>query len=511
MIHVRPGAIGKNDGTSWTDAFASWPDALAAVSTLKNEIWIAGTNIVTETIPTKAFTFPAVIRGGFTGVECALSERPEGHRSVIDGQNNFDTFNFSNTESITIDSIEFLRGGYRGLKKTSSAGDVTLTNCVFYGCTRGMGNWDGNGNSNISYQYGGGGAGLYGSGSAKATVVDCRFEGNIISGGVSDTGSGNGGFGGGLYVGSFGGGADIYRCSFVTNYMMRNFDSSRANMAALHVYNTHTTVDECSFYGHYAEGIADVHGSCSGSIFRRCSFVGNYGGGSGVLSVKLDNATDTALVENCTFAYNVSHGLNCVRGATAVTNCIFYGNLVKVNATAAADLRVAADATATVDYCLFAVPESEGSTICVSETTAGTLEIGPHCIYGNPLFVTPTNTVMAQVKSPEGATMPRALPTNWSWSWSKPVPTFGQVVDYNVHLRGGCGYFDETTGEPVREYAAKKAASSPAIDAGDPRSDYKDEPDTPAGWHGRRVNLGAYGNTPWATLSPFPGAAVYLR
>ena len=511
VIHVRPEAVGKNDGTSWTDAFASWADALAAASSLKNEIWVAGTNFVAETIPTKSFTFPAVVRGGFTGVECAVAERPAGLRSVVDGQNLFDTFKFSNTDDLLVDSIEFLRGKYRGLKKTTSAGNVTITNCVFYGCTKGNGNWDGQGNSNVSYQYGGGGAGLYGSGSAKATVVDCRFEANIISGGVSDTGSGNGGFGGGLYVGSFGGGADIYRCSFVTNYMTRGFDSSSASMAALHVYNTRATVDGCSFYGHYAAGIADVHGNCSGSVFRRCSFVGNYGGGSGVLVVKLNNATDTALVENCTFAYNVSHGLNCAKGAVAVTNCIFYGNLVKANATAAADLRVAADATATVDYCLFAVPESDGSTFCVSEATAGTLEIGPHCIYGNPLFVTPTNTVMEQVKSPEGATMPRALPTNWSWGWSKPVPTFGQVVDYNVHLRGGCGYFDETTGEPVREYAAKKAVSSPAIDAGDPRSDYKDEPDTPAGWHGRRVNLGAYGNTPWATLSPFPGAAVYLR
>ena len=381
---------------------------------------------------------------------------------------------------------------------------MTLTNCVFYGCTIGKGNWDGNGNSGVSYQYGGGGAGLYGNGSAKATVVDCRFEANIINGA-----GGNGGFGGGLYVGSFGGGADIYRCSFVTNYMTRGFDSSRANMAALHVYNTRATVDGCSFYGHYSEGIADVRGSCSGSVFRRCSFVGNYGGSSGVLSVNLNNTTDKALVENCTFAYNVSHGLNCVKGATAVTNCIFYGNLAKANATAAADLRVAAAATATVDYCLFAVPESDGSTICVSEATAGTLQIGSHCIYGNPLFVTPTNTVMEQVKSPEGATMPRALPTNWSWSSSKPVPTFGQVMGYNVHLRGGRGYFDEKTGELVDEYC--RAGQSPAIDAGDPASDFRNEPNCKYGYHGKRVNLGAYGNTPWATMTTKPGFFILLR
>ncbi|MBO4709613.1 MAG: hypothetical protein J5727_07540 [Kiritimatiellae bacterium] len=511
VIHVRPGAIGKKDGTSWTDAFASWADAVAAASSLKNEIWVAGTNIVKETMPTKAFSYPAVVRGGFTGVECAASERPAGLRSVIDGQNNFDTFKFSNTDDLLVDSIEFLRGKYRGLKKTTSTGNVTLTNCVFYGCTKGNGNWDGNGNSNISYQYGGGGAGLYGSGSAKATVVDCRFEANIISSGTSDTGSGNGGFGGGLYVGNFGGGADIYRCSFVTNYMMRNFDSSRASMAALHVYNTRATVDGCSIYGHYAEGSVDVSGSCAGSIFRRCSFVGNYGGSTGILKVSLSSATDKARVENCTFAYNIAPALNCSKGDVAVTNCIFFGNLAKTNATAAADILVAANATASVDYCLFAVPESEGSTICVSETTAGTLQIGPNCIYGDPLFVTPTNTVMEHVKSPADATMPRALPTNWSWSWSKPVPTFEQVMGYDVHLRGGCGYFDEKTGELIKGYIKKVAGQSPAIDAGDPTSDYHGEPDCKYGYHGKRVNLGGYGNTPWATMTMRPGIYIHVR
>ena len=501
VIHVRPGAVGRNDGTSWTDAFTSWTEALRAASSLKNEIWLAGTNIVNETMATKAFTFPAVVRGGFRGWEESAAERPIGLRSVVDGRNQFDTFNFSNTDDVLVESIEFLRGGYRGLKKTASAGNVTLTNCVFYGCTKGKGNWDGNGNSNVSYQYGGGGAGLYGSGSAKATVVDCRFEANIIN-----SAGGNGGCGGGLYVGSFGGGAEIYRCSFVTNYMQRNFDSSRASMAALHVYNTRATVDGCSFYGHYSEGSVDARGTCDGTVFRRCSFVGNYGGGTGVLQVNLNAATDKTLVENCTFAYNIAPALNCTKGAVAVTNCIFYGNLAKANATTASDLRVAADATATMDYCLFAVPESDGSTICVSETTTGSLRIGPNCIYGDPLFVTPTNTVMEQVKSPDGATMPRALPTNWTWSWSKPVPTFEQVMGYDVHLRSHFGYM---AGGECHRYFRQ---NSPAIDAGDPKSDYSLEPWIPGfGYHGRRINLGAYGNTPEAAMSHFRASVLIVR
>ncbi|MBR2355645.1 MAG: right-handed parallel beta-helix repeat-containing protein [Kiritimatiellae bacterium] len=507
VIHVNPEAKGNNDGTSWLDAFTTWSDALDEASAVKNEIWVAGTNLVKEAMSTKAFAFPVTVRGGFTGLECAASERPAGLRSVIDGQNKFDTFNFNNTGSMTIESIEFLRGGYRGLKKTASAGDITISNCVFYGCTRGLGNWDGNGNSNISYQYGGGGAGLYGSGSAKAKVVDCHFEANIIN-----SAGGNGGFGGGLYVGSFGGGAEIYRCSFVTNYMQRNMDSSAASMSALHVYNTRATVDGCSFYGHYSDGIADVRGSCSGSIFRHCIFVGNYGGRIGVLQVNLSNTNDTTRIENCTFAYNlgsINPALMCTKGAVAVTNCIFYGNLTRINATAAVDIRVAADASATVDYCLFTVPEEDGSTICVSATQTNALQIGTHCVYGDPLLVTPIETVLFDVNAPPEQETPRSMTSGWNWSWSNPFPKFETRISYKVHLRGGLGYFDEKTGARVIDY--RESELSPAVDAGDPNSDYSMEPDTNSGWHGKRVNLGAYGNTPWATLTRYPGAAVYLR
>ena len=47
---------------------------------------------------------------------------------------------------------------------------------------------------------------------------------------------------------------------------------------------------------------------------------------------------------------------------------------------------------------------------------------------------------------------------------------------------------------------------SPAIDAGDPKSPYRNEP-KPCGW---RVNLGAYGNTSEATKSK-QGAVLMVR
>ena len=62
----------------------------------------------------------------------------------------------------------------------------------------------------------------------------------------------------------------------------------------------------------------------------------------------------------------------------------------------------------------------------------------------------------------------------------------------------------------LTDYARKP--HSPAINAGDPRSDFHGEPQVPGvGGHGHRVNLGAYGNTPWATLSAPSGTMLIMR
>ena len=51
----------------------------------------------------------------------------------------------------------------------------------------------------------------------------------------------------------------------------------------------------------------------------------------------------------------------------------------------------------------------------------------------------------------------------------------------------------------------------PAIDAGDSKSDFHGEPDCIIGWHGKRVNMGAYGNTPEAAMTALPGFLFILR
>jgi hypothetical protein len=72
------------------------------------------------------------------------------------------------------------------------------------------------------------------------------------------------------------------------------------------------------------------------------------------------------------------------------------------------------------------------------------------------------------------------------------------------------GYYDEKTGALVTDYARKP--HSPAIDAGDPKSDYRIEPQVPnVGGHGHRVNLGFSGNTPEAALTKNRGTMLIMR
>jgi hypothetical protein len=57
------------------------------------------------------------------------------------------------------------------------------------------------------------------------------------------------------------------------------------------------------------------------------------------------------------------------------------------------------------------------------------------------------------------------------------------------------------------EFIKASGYLSDAIDAGDRNSPYQNEPQP----NGRRVNLGAYGNTPWESMSMSYGSVYYLR
>lgn len=503
VIHVRPGATGKNDGTSWTDAFADFHAALAQLAATdgKDELWLAGTNVCSAPLVSVSFSKPVAIRGGFDGHECAADERYAGARGAVDGNLKYATLAFANGAAapVTVERVDFLRSSDAGVVK-SGAGALTMTDCDIVECGHKV---------QVRNGYG-----LSASGTAGTTVlklVNCRFEANGIPHkrlGVESFHDAGVGFGAHLS----GVLADLEDCSFVANGVPfdqpTDYTPGWRGMSASALYADTSTVraKDCRFVANRAysggtNGGAVLLGSgTDGSVFENCLWCGNENqpstynsytdGGGAALRVEC-GAAGTVDVVNCTFAANLTDvrtvsaaGVNVRSGTVNVKNCVFGGNLVgRMMTGGATDLFVAAGATANVTYSIF--PSAAG----FGAAEGGVTNIGAGVIYGDARFASPVSPLkyMVQYTGYENAYF-----TLGSLDFFKA---------FNVHLRGKKGYFDETLNREV-----KWPENSPAIDAGDPASSCGSEPHP----NGHRVNMGFYGNTAYATKCARSGLAIVI-
>jgi hypothetical protein len=78
---------------------------------------------------------------------------------------------------------------------------------------------------------------------------------------------------------------------------------------------------------------------------------------------------------------------------------------------------------------------------------------------------------------------------------SIPDPLFVDPVNDDYHLKSERGRY-----WPEHDVWVLDKQTSPCVDAGDPLSDYSAEPSP----NGQRINLGAYGGTPFASMSEWP-------
>lgn len=496
VIHVRPGATGKGDGSDWFNACTDFRAALADISSAQAEVWFAGDETLVYEPEVLSPAVPAVIRGGFAGTEMAASERAAGALSTIDAQNNVDCFAFANAQSVTLDGFLLRRGKTHNLAK-SGTGDLVVTNCTVCDVSSGLG----------------AGRGVYLNNAASATVtlVEVRFF-NLL-------GSGNGAANGtALYAKSLRR-VFIDDCLFSTNGCP--FDATGNTMhnhdgACIYADGAPLTVRRTRFAGNRSQaltyggdhgGVVRIRGNCGETAFTNCTFVGNevvHGYGNytipssenGMFAVS--PSAGTVDIVGCTFAMGLAEvnsgaaGVSVISGTASISDCIFHGNTNGTSNTAGSDIHVSAGATANVSYCLFD-DDSATRVVCAD---GGTLNLNaPTCVYGDPLFVTDT----------EIGSFVRTHGVGIDLNSAK----LGELAMFNVHLRGGKGYYDEKTGALVDAFAGKP--HSPAIDAGNPERPHSAEPDNAIGSHGHRVNLGAYGGTPWATMSTRVGFYMYLR
>ena len=499
VIHVREGADCLMNGTSWTDAYPDVPAALQDIGPGKTEIWIAKTN----TFASGVFTLeaPLAIRGGFAGMENSPAERTGANPIVFDMQGASAGFQFTAGADcpLVFDRVVVKRASDRAITK-SGAGPLVLVDCQFLD----------NGRSAVID-----GRGMHVSGGILA-VTNCVFDGNYYESDADTTGSGGGAYITGCTCATFEG------CVFVQNgnrFIPPNYQKTGGSSGgAIYANATRLVCRNTRFAANCIGKGAIVHlnGNCNGSLFEHCAFVGNqmlqhWLGSVGTvcapLVVAMDAVSRTAEIRNCTFAYNIDTnrsapgGLLITSGKVVIEDSIFWGNVrssyvqPETSWPSAEDIEVRGSSTLAM------------TNVCIRSTSTDTS--GPHCLqFANPANVTMCNILTVDPMLVSTSAEIRALttdPDGYAYYASSVIP---QLRGINVHLRGGSGYHDENdNGALVRTYSrGKVGGSSPAIDTGTKMLKGLLEPYP----NGCRVNLGAYGNTPWATMSD-TGFLLFVR
>ena len=508
VIHVRSGATCHGTGENWTDAYPDFHAALKAVTAGKNEIWFAGTNVCTDPYTTIVLPAAVAVRGGFVGTENSASERAEGVKSVVDGQTVVNTLDVSSGYSLSVERICFRASRGAGVSKAGS-GDLTLADCEIVGC---------------GFRLTGGvyGYGLAVEGAAGTTLfsaTNCVFAGNGLPPAAMGYGSRNSaGYGFGASLRNLAR-ATLDDCLFVTNGIpfsnpVDNTDGyQNAAGSAIYASNAPVTARRCRFVCNRAwcsgsgGGTVRLLSGTGGSAFTNCLWLANQNsvqgyqqsnsGGAGEVYFAPGSAAASCEVVNCTFAANLDDvwanaggGLNLRSGEARIVNSIFYGNLLpRPQSAAGVDVYVASGAVARASYTFF----SEDSTNALFVADGGELARGAGLRFGSPGFVSTMDDL-------------RYMYGYGSYAVAFPAAAIDKLLGLSVHLRGRAGYVDETRGVRVCAYGAQ----SRAIDAGDPASDWSREPSKSWGYPGRRVNLGFYGNTPYATATPYQGLVIYI-
>ena len=269
--------MGAADGTSWTDAFTTLQDALAA-ATSGDEIWIATGTYLPGTTRDASFAIPdgVSVYGGFIGTETSRSERdPDAHVVVLSGD---------------LDADSGGDAGDEALNETGRSDDclqvVTMTGGQLDGVTVRWGNADGAAPQNR-------GAGIYASGGGSIQIEDVTVENCLAAGN-----------GGGICI--EGGVAGTLADSIVRN---NRSEASGADQGGggIAVIDSPLEVSGCTISANYA------FGSGGGVLLddagiRSCTVSGNLAGQTNSTSVPAQGggiaAIDGCLVLLCTVVDN---------------------------------------------------------------------------------------------------------------------------------------------------------------------------------------------------------------
>jgi hypothetical protein len=512
LIYVDAAAGGADDGSSWTDAFVSLQDGLAAAGDVveSGEIRVAqGTYKPFENAWSSDATFLVlsgmVLKGGYAGVAGTDPDaRDIGlYPSVLDGLGSGSAEGRSHpvsavvtadyTDDTTLIDGFTIRGGRVGV--AIEAGSPVVSHCTFE-------------QSHVKCSLAGSPAILDCHFDAarldvsfcQVSVARCLFERaslGAVWGNIEGTliatdcifreNPGEAIFGNGwLHL-------DLFRCSFLDNSAPTiftagnvvarrcSFRSNRGSGKVLHASDSDfVSLTDCEFSDNSASGEL-LHISGDVATVSRCSFVGNTAA-QGSCAVLRCWAT-SARVSQCLFSGNTCPSSSVIssRGLDLqISNCTFAANRGQLRTIAGNQEHLTLTQCICRDGCdQFGGPLGSDETRRV--VTFNNIE-GGYPGLGNidvdPIFVR------------EGYW---ADPNNLYTEVGPDVPEAVWVAgDY--HLQSQAGHWDRDTETWVFD-----DATSPCIDAGDPNGYLGDERFPNGGY----VNLGAYGGTLEASRSYF--------
>lgn len=498
VIYVDGNSPG-GDGSSWATGFKYLQDALA-VAHVNDEIRVAQGTYVPDRSRVnpggsgdREATFRlkngVAIKGGFAGD----GEPDPDARDIVNnatilsgdlvgddgldfannGENSYHVLAGSDTdETVVLDGFTVIGGNATGSSifgggLCNKMGDLTLICCTLSGnsAANGGGIYNDIGNLRLTdcifsenRTTVNAGGGIYND-RGNMTVSNCLFKEN-----VADS------WGGGIYNDI--GNVTLADCTFNNNNC--NFDGGGVFNARGDIMLT-----DCRFNGNSAQnggGVGSDYGSLS---LINCVLCGNsarsWGGG-------MFNSHFGAVAINCIF-----NGNSADDGGGIGTLWLHLGDLMLVNCTlsgnSATDYGGAVFNSGYMNYesgmmlskcILWGNSASEGPEIAMKNS--GTVSIAYSCLQGGQL----------DVYVPEATLV-------WDDANNIDVdPCFVDIDNGDYHLKSIAGRWN-----PNSESWVTDDVNSPCIDAGDPNSDWTAEL-----WpHGRRINMGAFGGTPQASMS----------
>jgi hypothetical protein len=306
------------------------------------------------------------------------------------------------------------------------------------------------------------------------------------------------------YTVSYGGGIYCNNCSPTIRNCIINLNRATSG-GGMYNNQSNPILTNCTFSGNRSAEGAGMTNVYSEPILINCTFSQNSGVGEGIISGGgMLNINGNPTLINCVFDRNLIIGTHAGHGGgmynrggnPTLTNCIFTLNsAIGGEYTAYAGGMLNRQGNPRLTNCIFCgnstndycggIYNSDGKpmlTNCIlwdNSDIDGVGEFAQICTSGvggpfiNYSCIQGLDTFAGQGNIGED-------------------PCFADSSNDDYHLKSMAGRWD-----PTSESWIKDEVSSPCVDTGDPNSDLRGEL-----WpHGKRINMGAYGGTPQASMS----------